>query len=146
MKIFDETFNQIYVVSFLKKLKLAEPNIGFVFFSVPNGGTRNKREAANLKLSGMTAGVPDLCLMGKGRPVFIEMKKNKGSLSAVQKSIISELSNIDIKAHVIYADDPHEAIAKIVPIMSEFGFSHQTISKASSSALAGLSATGIDKS
>lgn len=146
MKINDETFNQIYVVSFLKKLKALEPNVGLVFFSIPNGGTRNKREAANLKLSGVTAGIPDLCLLVKSKTLFIEMKKNNGKLSEHQKSIIEELSNIDIETYVIYADTPHEAISKIAPILYCLGFTHQGISAASSSALAGLSATGKDKS
>lgn len=146
MKKNDETFNQIYVVSFLKKLQLSQPDIGLVFFSVPNGGTRNKMEAANLKLSGMTAGIPDLCLLTKGRTLFIEMKKHKGTLSSVQQSIIYQLSNIDIPTHVIYADTPHEAIEKIAPIMSELGFGQNTISQASSSALAGLGGAGGVKS
>lgn len=31
-------------------------------FHIPNGGSRNKAEAANLKRQGVMAGVPDLCV------------------------------------------------------------------------------------
>ena len=32
-----------------------------LLFHVPNGGSRNKAEAANLKRQGVRPGVPDLC-------------------------------------------------------------------------------------
>ena len=33
-----------------------------LMYHIPNGGSRNKYEAANLKLQGVKAGVPDICL------------------------------------------------------------------------------------
>lgn len=33
-----------------------------LLYHIPNGGSRNKLEAANLKRQGVKAGVPDLCL------------------------------------------------------------------------------------
>ena len=36
-------------------------------FAVPNGGYRNKIEAANLKRQGVIAGVPDFILIYQGR-------------------------------------------------------------------------------
>jgi hypothetical protein len=53
MKKNDEQFIQIYICSFLRKLQLHYPN--FIFFSIPNGGSRNKQEASNLKLAGVLA-------------------------------------------------------------------------------------------
>jgi hypothetical protein len=35
-----------------------------MMFHIPNGGSRNKLEAANLKKQGVRAGVPDICLPG----------------------------------------------------------------------------------
>ena len=53
-----------------------------LLYHIPNGGSRNQLEAANLKRQGVKAGVPDLCLPvprnGK-HGLYVEMKwqKNK---------------------------------------------------------------------
>jgi len=45
-------------------------------FSVPNGGTRHKLEAINLRREGATKGVSDLIVMlSDGNTLFIEMKR-----------------------------------------------------------------------
>ena len=45
-------------------------------FAVPNGGSRHKLEAINLRREGATKGVSDLIIMlPKGRVVFVEMKR-----------------------------------------------------------------------
>ncbi len=49
-----------------------------LLFHIPNGGTRNKIEAARLKAAGVKAGVPDLCLpvaRSGFNGLFLEMKK-----------------------------------------------------------------------
>jgi hypothetical protein len=49
---------------------------------VPNGGSRHKREAMNLKREGVVAGVPDLLIIGPtGRVGFLEVKRPGGTLS-----------------------------------------------------------------
>ena len=53
------------------------PHLKPLFFSVPNGGYRNKAEAARLKAEGANAGVSDLILQlpaGKWSSLNIEMK------------------------------------------------------------------------
>ena len=49
-----------------------------VIFSIPNGGRRNKIEAAKLKRTGVLAGVADLCILysdgGYPMGLFIEIK------------------------------------------------------------------------
>lgn len=53
------------------------PHLTPLFFSVPNGGYRNKAEAARLKAEGANAGVSDLILQipaGKWSSLNIEMK------------------------------------------------------------------------
>ena len=64
-------------------------------FAVPNGGTRNVREAARMKVEGVTSGVSDLIAVfkdGSKRVFFIEMKKTKGSsTSAEQKEFLSDM-------------------------------------------------------
>ena len=68
-----EAFFQVGVVRLLRMT-------GFYVFAVPNGGSRHVREAHNLKLQGVTAGVSDLVvLLPKGRAVFVELKSPDGS-------------------------------------------------------------------
>lgn len=50
-------------------------------FHIPNGGSRNSREAKNLKAQGVKPGIPDICLpvARKGyHGLYIEMKRRKG--------------------------------------------------------------------
>lgn len=55
------------------------------FFAVPNGGKRNKVEAAIMKGLGVRAGVPDLCvLITDGPALFIELKAPKGCATESQ--------------------------------------------------------------
>lgn len=70
------------------------PKLAKILFSVPNGGTRNSREAGFLKAEGVTAGVSDLILLkpnGQYPYLCIEMKagKNKQTQHQIefQKSI-----------------------------------------------------------
>jgi len=66
-----------------------------------NGGSRNKFEAANLKRSGVTAGVPDIQILKAARGyhgLFIELKatpsklRKKGVVSEAQKVLIDYLN------------------------------------------------------
>jgi hypothetical protein len=48
---------------------------------IPNGGTRNKREAAQLKMQGVKPGVSDICLpvpCGGYHGLYIELKRIRG--------------------------------------------------------------------
>ena len=59
-----------------------------MLFHIPNGGSRNKLEAYNLKRQGVKAGVPDLCLpvpRGKYNGLYIELKKENGRASTDQR-------------------------------------------------------------
>ena len=58
---------------------------GFITFAVPNGGSRNIREAVAMKASGTLAGAPDLVVAKNGRVWFIELKTGKGRQSPAQK-------------------------------------------------------------
>lgn len=68
---------------------------------IPNGGKRDKREAARLKKQGVKAGVPDLCLpvpRGKYHGLYIELKAEKGRPTATQKNWIAYLNQTGYKA------------------------------------------------
>ena len=60
-------------------------------FAVPNGGSRDWREAVNLKKTGTTAGIPDLEILYGGRALFVELKATDGALSKSQKYTIPRI-------------------------------------------------------
>ena len=80
------------------------PTIRDLTFAIPNGGSRHKLEAVNLKAEGVRAGVPDIFIalpMGKFHGLFIEMKRQKGGvLSDVQKGWIERLAEQGYVARV----------------------------------------------
>lgn len=85
-----------------------------MLFHVPNGGSRNKAEAANLKRQGVKSGVPDLCLtVAKNgyHGLFIEMKYGKNKTTKEQKEWLKNLSESGYKTAVCYSAD--EAIREI---------------------------------
>jgi hypothetical protein len=53
-------------------------------FHVPNGGQRNKREAALFKAMGVSPGVPDLIFVGPGKVFFVELKRRGESATDEQ--------------------------------------------------------------
>lgn len=64
-------------------------------FHIPNGGSRNKIEAARLKAQGVKAGVPDVFISvprGGYHGLYIEMKRQVGGkMREGQKEIIPRL-------------------------------------------------------
>jgi len=63
------------------------PETRLCLFHVPNGGSRNKIEAAQLKASGVIPGIPDLIFIWKGHIYAFEAKTQYGKLSDVQKAL-----------------------------------------------------------
>jgi len=134
MKKNDESFNQIYVVSFLKKLQLI--NDCFTFWHTPNGGNRNIAEASKLKMMGVLAGVPDLTIMAYNNIHFIEFKKGKGKLSKEQNDFISRAGGYGYKVHLVAGDSPSEIVPQVEKIMIDnFGFNQIETSRISSMVL-----------
>lgn len=65
---------------------------GLVFYHVPNGGRRNPREAARLKLMGVLAGVSDLALSIPGVGMaFMEIKAGRGRVSIEQEAFLAAM-------------------------------------------------------
>lgn len=63
-------------------------------FAIPNGGKRDVREAKRMKDEGVTAGIPDLCVIFKGASIWIELKTRKGGrVSDVQRHIHARIED-----------------------------------------------------
>lgn len=72
----------------VKWFRLQYPKIANLLFAIPNGGARNRTEAAILKGEGVTAGVSDLILLlptPKYHALCIEMKTPTGRHQNSQK-------------------------------------------------------------
>lgn len=75
-------------------------------FHIPNGGSRDYREAHNLRLQGVKRGVPDIFLPAarKGfHGLFIELKRTKGGkVSEDQRAWLDALTRQGYRAVVCY--------------------------------------------
>ena len=75
-----------------------------LLYHIPNGGSRNPIEAHNLKLQGVKAGVPDICLpIPKGiySALYVELKRRKGGkVSEAQREWLDALNRAGCKAVV----------------------------------------------
>lgn len=74
-----------------------------LLFHVPNGGTRNRAEAAHLKRQGVKPGVPDLCLpvaRGGFHGLYIELKAERGRASAAQREWLADLRSQGYRAEI----------------------------------------------
>lgn len=87
-------------------MRWAEMSLGVhpelaLLFHIPNGGSRNKVEAAHLKRLGVKKGVPDLFLpvARKGyHGLFIEMKRERGSYASEEQMIW--LTNLRLEGYM----------------------------------------------
>lgn len=83
--------------------KLANPR--HCIFSVPNGGTRSKREAMTFKATGLVAGVSDLIVVQPNRIIFIEVKIDKGVQSDKQKEFEKTVKELGFQYYVVRSLD-----------------------------------------
>ena len=70
---------------------------GIFFCAIPNGGKRNRAEAARMKTEGVTAGAPDIVIFDAPPNkrgfvgVALEMKAPKGRISDEQTTFLERL-------------------------------------------------------
>ena len=62
-----------------------------VHFAIPNGLMRSKKARARAQGEGVMAGIPDLCVVHRGRAIFIELKSRRGVMSPAQRSMLRKL-------------------------------------------------------
>jgi hypothetical protein len=79
-----------------------------LLFHIPNGGSRHKLEAINLKRGGVIPGIPDLMLAVPRisgwdfyHGLFIEMKSAKGKLTSLQQERVKELKEEGYMVEII---------------------------------------------
>lgn len=76
-----------------------------LLYAIPNGGSRHRLEAANLKRQGLKAGVPDICLAypcGVYHGLYIELKVGKNKPSDLQKEWLNNLRAAGYMTAVCY--------------------------------------------
>ncbi len=78
--------------------RLQYPN--YLCFSIPNGGSRNRIEAAHLKREGAMAGVSDLIVITPNAVLFVEMKTAKGKQSEYQKEFEKRVTTLGFEYKV----------------------------------------------
>ena len=72
--------------------RIAHPEC--IIFACPNGGSRNRLEAVNMKRSGVLAGVSDLIIVAARAVLFVEMKTKTGRQSENQKTFQSNIERL----------------------------------------------------
>lgn len=90
-------------------------------FHPPNGGKRDRREAAKFVAMGVRKGVPDLViLLSDGITVFIELKVD-APLSKAQKSFHEKLKKVSHHIYTVKSLTAEDGIAQVSAILAEHG-------------------------
>jgi hypothetical protein len=92
---------QVRVMKLLRER--AYPNV--FYFAIPNGGLRSITEAGRFRAQGVTAGVPDICIIKDGKVGFLELKAPKGKLSSAQKAVMLKLRAAGAVCETAYGFD-----------------------------------------
>ena len=107
---YEESANQIMLINWFD---LQYAYISRLLVHVPNGQNTDARIGARFKQLGLRKGFPDLMLLyptSKACGLFIEMKAEKGKLSAEQKEYLWCLEQQGYKAEVAYSFDEAKEI------------------------------------
>lgn len=90
------------------------------FFHPPNGAKRDKRESATLKRAGMRAGVADLWIMTRNRPLIVELKVQDKSLRKSQVECKESLEKLGYSVHSIHSDNPFETLRQLKTLVFRY--------------------------
>lgn len=96
-----------------------------LLYHVPNGGSRNQLEAANLKRQGVKAGVPDLVLpvpRQQFHGLYVEMKWGKNTTTEKQDWWLEQLRQQGYETAVCWsAEEAMDVIANYMGIAAQTG-------------------------
>lgn len=82
-----------------------------VAFCIPNGDGRMTRAP------GALAGIPDICLIYRGRPIFIELKSSTGELRRHQSHVHDRLTLAgSVVALCRSVDDVEKFLKLVIPL------------------------------
>ena len=97
--------------------KIFDDHLRPVIFHIANGGSRDAREASNLKVQGVLAGVPDLCIvLPEGRMMWVEMKAKDGRVSKAQTELHEHFAELGHRILVAYSAE--EALDKLREVLN----------------------------
>lgn len=100
-----EAQEQVLLFQWMKFISGKHPE-ALLAYHVPNGGSRNKIEAINLKRQGVKSGVPDVCLPVARQGfhgLYIEMKYGKNKPTKEQTEWLEALKNQGYKTAVCWS-------------------------------------------
>src|SRR5262249_36200773 len=98
-------------------LTLALPP-GAVFFMVNNATPRRVMRKI-LAALGLKPGIPDLCIVFRGRSIFIELKAKRGRLSPAQKAMHAQLVLAGAVVHTVRSLDELEGfLSMLIPLQA----------------------------
>jgi hypothetical protein len=85
-----------------------------LIFAIPNGGTRNIREAMTLKATGTLKGASDIVVIfPNGKICFIELKLAKGKQSPEQIDFQNRITKAGYEYHLIRCLESFQELTKI---------------------------------
>lgn len=95
------------------------PNL--IIYAVPNGGTRNVREAQRLKSEGVLAGVADLVVMlPQGKSLYIEMKIKGNKQTKNQKDFQKKVITLGHTYAVCYTFEEFKRVIENYIIIGDY--------------------------
>ena len=114
-----EAEEQVALFQWAKLAEGSKPQLRLLY-AVPNGGRRDRIEAAHLKRQGVKAGVPDICLAypkGVYHGLYIELKVGKNKPSQAQREWLDMLKSAGYMAVVCYGfQEARETIEKYLTL------------------------------
>ena len=128
-----EATEQEALISWCRVFENRYPELKLIYH-VPNGGSRNQLEAANLKRQGVKAGVPDICLpapRGIYHGLYIELKAGRNTTTAKQRSWLDYLRQQGYFTAVCYGwQTAAELVEQYLLHTGQLGEPGQTLGKA----------------
>ena len=110
-----EAEEQVKIFQWAEFMQSSKPQLKNLY-AVPNGGRRDRVEAAHLKRQGVKSGVPDICLAypsGVYHGLYIELKVGKNKPTDNQEEWIRNLRSAGYMAVVCYGfEQARETIEK----------------------------------